>query len=81
MTNAYTTSRETMIRKELTEAETEAVAGGSRTLRSESTKLWNAKYAGSADLVGYLREWKQVLASDYGIDWNGRLGTYKACVW
>ncbi len=121
MTEVYTTPRETMIRKELTDAETEIVAGGSpfedcfgdvalyragvsfenvcfgsdryfvgsrqidkelaRKLRSESTKLWDSKYAGSADMVGYLREWKQVLASDYNIDWNGRLGTYEACVW
>ncbi|MBR2434791.1 MAG: hypothetical protein IKB22_04905 [Lentisphaeria bacterium] len=121
MTEVYTTPKETMIRKELTDAETEIVAGGSpfedcfgdialyragvsfenvcfgsdryfvgskkidkelaRTLRSESTKLWNSKYASSADMVGYLREWKQVLASDYNIDWNGRLGTYEACVW
>ena len=121
MTEVYTTPRETMIRKELTDAETEIVAGGSpfedcfgdtalyragvsfenvcfgsdryfvgsrqidkelaRKLRSESTKLWDSKYAGSADMVGYLREWKQVLADDYNIDWNGRLGTYEACVW
>ncbi len=121
MTNVYMTPEETMIRKELTDAEAEIVAGGSpfedcfgddalyragvsyenvcfgsdryyvgstkidkelaRTLRSESTKLWNSKYAASADLVGYLREWKQVLASSYSIDWNGRLGTYEACVW
>ncbi len=52
-----------------------------RTLRSESKKLWNSKYAASADLVGYLREWKQVLANNYGLTWDGTLGTYKAQAW
>ena len=52
-----------------------------RTLRAESTKLWESKYASSADLVGYLREWKQTLASDYTISWNGQLGTYEAKAW
>ena len=52
-----------------------------RTLRSRSTELWESKYAATADFVGYLREWKQTMAKDYGISWNGLLGTYAAKVW
>ena len=52
-----------------------------RTLRDESTKLWNAKYAQTANLVDYMREWKETLASKYNISWNGKLGSYAAKPW
>ena len=48
-----------------------------RALRSRSSTLWKKNYAANADLVGYIREWKGVLANEYGISWNGVLGTYK----
>ena len=47
-----------------------------RTLRSESTVLWKEKYADSANLVDFMREWKQVLNDKYSISWDGRLGTH-----
>ena len=49
-----------------------------KTLRSESKKLWEDKYSKQADLVGYLREWKQILDDKYDIEWDGKLGTYEA---
>lgn len=52
-----------------------------RKLRDESTKLWNEKYRDSADMVGYLREWAQVLSDEHNIEWDGRLGRYQVCVW
>ncbi len=52
-----------------------------RTLRAESTKVWNERYASSGDLVGYLREWKGTMKNKYGLDWNGQLGTYKVQAW
>ena len=47
-----------------------------RTLRTRSANLWKERYAANADLVGYIREWKGVLADNYSISWNGLLGTY-----
>lgn len=52
-----------------------------RTLRSESTELWRSKYAEKADLVGYLRDWKQTLSSKYSINWNGQMGEYSFHMW
>ena len=47
------------------------------TLRSVSQNLWKTKYANSADFVGFAREWKQTLADNYGLDWDGSMGNYK----
>ena len=46
-----------------------------RSLRARSTELWNNRYADSADLVGFIREWKSILLNVYGIGWNGAVGT------
>ena len=51
------------------------------TLREESNKLWNSKYANSGDFVGFAREWKQTLADKYNLDWDGSLGNYKFQLW
>lgn len=45
------------------------------SLKAESTAIWNSKYAEAGDLVGFIREWKGILNSKYGIQWNGRVGT------
>ena len=47
-----------------------------KALRARSSALWSASYAESGDMVGYLREWKSILANEYGLSWNGQLGTY-----
>ena len=41
----------------------------------ESKKIWK-KYQGSADWVGYAREWKTVLREKWSIEWDGLKGTY-----
>ena len=40
----------------------------------KSCKVWKERYAATGDLVGFTREWKQVLKRDYGIDWDGKAG-------
>ena len=52
-----------------------------KELRERSSKLWKAKYAESGDYVAYAREWKEILDDDYGLNWNGLMGTYKAAAW
>ena len=44
-----------------------------KALRSHSTKVW-AGYSESGDFVAFAREWKQILANQYGISWDGRIG-------
>lgn len=44
-------------------------------LRERSKDIWMRKYSQSGDLVGFIREWKQILKSDYGIEWDGKTGT------
>ena len=46
-----------------------------KLLKDESTAIWKSKYAEAGDLVGFIREWKGILISKYGIQWNGRVGT------
>lgn len=48
-----------------------------KTLRAESDKLWKSKYEAQADLVGYLREWKEILDDKYDIEWDGTPGISK----
>ena len=44
-----------------------------KSLRSRSAKLWR-NYSASGDYVAYAREWKAILANEYGIAWNGEMG-------
>ena len=44
-----------------------------KSMRSRSQKLW-ASYSASGDYVAYARAWKQILANEYGISWNGEMG-------
>lgn len=44
-------------------------------LKQESKALWSSKYAEAGDLVGFIREWRGILSSKYGIQWNGQIGT------
>lgn len=48
-----------------------------KTLRAESYKLWKSKYEVQADLVGYLREWKEILDDKFDIEWDGTPGVSK----
>lgn len=50
-----------------------------KSLRERSGKVWN-QYQASGDYVGYAREWKSILANEYGISWNGELGCHKG-IW
>lgn len=47
-----------------------------RKLREHSRQVWR-NYSASGKLVDYCREWKLILANQYGIDWNGVLGENK----
>lgn len=47
-----------------------------KTLMDRSVDLWNDKYAESGDLVGFIREWRGVLSSEYGLQWDGSFGDY-----
>ena len=51
-----------------------------RSLRERSRQVWR-KYSDSGDYVSFAREWKAILANDYGIAWDGQIGTYKAQLW
>lgn len=51
-----------------------------RELREYSTNVWK-KYSASGDYIGYAREWKQILQDEYGISWDGQIGSYKPQVW
>ena len=51
-----------------------------RSLRERSRQVWR-RYSASGDYVGFAREWKAILANDYGISWDGQIGTYKAQAW
>lgn len=44
-----------------------------RKLRERSHQVWSA-YSSSGDYVSYARVWKQILANEYGISWDGQLG-------
>ena len=48
-----------------------------KTLCAESDKLWKSKYEAQADLVGYLREWKEILDDKYDIVWDSTPGISK----
>ncbi len=52
-----------------------------RTLRARSSALGNKNYAESGDYVKYAREWKAILATEYGISWNGLMGSYSFQAW
>lgn len=39
--------------------------------------LWEKNYRESGDLVGFTREWKMILTNDYGINWDGKMGSRK----
>lgn len=43
-------------------------------LRARSQTVWK-DYAKSGDYISYARVWKQILLNDYGLSWNGELGT------
>ncbi len=49
-----------------------------KMFRALSTKLWNDNFKDTADLVGFIRAWKNILQVDYGISWDGILGKYRA---
>ena len=44
-----------------------------KALRARSKKVW-ADYSASGDYIAYARAWKEILASEYGITWNGEIG-------
>ena len=44
------------------------------TIVLHGNEVWK-KYKDSADLVGFTREWKQILNNTYGIQWNGACGS------
>ena len=44
-----------------------------KSLRAEARKVWS-RYSASGDYIAYAREWKSILASQYGISWNGEMG-------
>ena len=44
-----------------------------KSLRARARKVW-APYAASGNYVDYAREWKAILANEYGITWNGEMG-------
>ncbi|MBQ8137500.1 MAG: hypothetical protein IJ174_08720 [Clostridia bacterium] len=48
-----------------------------KELRERSKTLWKNSYSESGDYVAYAKEWKGILANDYGISWNGLMGTYR----
>ena len=45
-----------------------------RQLRARSASVWS-HYSAAGDYVNYAREWKLILLNDYGIVWDGQLGT------
>lgn len=45
-----------------------------RELRSRSAAVWR-NYSASGSYVDYAREWKLILLNEYGISWNGAIGT------
>ena len=47
-----------------------------KELRKKSSELWKEHYAESGDYVAYAREWKKILKDEYGLNWNGLMGTY-----
>ncbi len=53
----------------------------SKDLANEITvagrNLWRDKYESSADMVGFTKEWKMILANKYGINWDGKMGERK----
>lgn len=53
----------------------------SKALANEITlyglEVWRNKYAASGDLIGFTKEWKEVLRNNYGIEWDGRMGEYR----
>lgn len=44
-----------------------------KALRTHSNKVW-ASYSESGDYVSFAREWKKILANQYGISWDGKVG-------
>ncbi len=44
-----------------------------KALRARAKKVW-APYAAAGNYVDYAREWKGILAAEYGITWNGQMG-------
>ena len=47
-----------------------------KALRERSMAFWKAGYAATGDYVQYARAWKQILANEYGIAWDGLMGSY-----
>lgn len=44
-----------------------------RSLRERSRELWK-QFSSTGDYVAYARIWKQILADEYGISWDGQMG-------
>ena len=45
-----------------------------KTLRDYSKKVW-ANFSATGDYVNYARVWKAILLTEYGISWNGEMGS------
>lgn len=43
----------------------------------QSREVWTSKYQKSGDLIGFTKEWKSILLSQYGIVWDGKMGERK----
>ena len=52
-----------------------------KSLRSRSSSLWKSSYAESGNYVSYAKEWKKILANEYGISWDGLMGSYSCQAW
>ncbi len=47
-----------------------------KELRAISTYIWNSQFAEEGDMINYLKAWKDILQHNYGINWNGEVGSY-----